>query len=123
VTGRQRGQATVELALGLPVVLLAVLLVVQVGLVVADQVRVVHAAREAARVAAVDARAAEARRAALAAAGLDPDRSSVRVLGRGPPGQQVRVVVTYRAPTVVPLAGPLLPDITLRARAAMRVER
>ena len=33
------------------------------------------------------------------------------------------VAVTYRAPTDVPLAGALLPDITLSARATMRVER
>ena len=74
MTRGERGQATVELALGLPVVLLGVLLVVQVGLVVADQVRVVHSAREAVRVAAVDDRASETRRAALAAAGLRPAR-------------------------------------------------
>ena len=67
MTARQRGQATVELALGLPLVLLGVLLVVQVGLVVADQVRVVHAAREGVRAAAVDDRdRCAARRAALA---------------------------------------------------------
>ncbi len=120
---RQRGQATVELALGLPVVLLGVLLVVQVGLVVADQVRVVHAAREGVRVASVDDRAGEARRAAVEAAGLAPARTAVSVGDRGPPGRTVRVEVTYRAPTDVPLAGALVPDITLSAQAVMRVER
>jgi hypothetical protein len=119
----QRGQATVELALGLPVVLIGVLLVVQVGLVVADQVRVVQAAREGVRVAAVDDRPGEARRAALGAAGLEPARTEVEVAGRGPPGAWVLVVVTYRAPTEVPLAGALLPDVIVRARATMRVER
>ena len=123
MTVRQRGQATVELALGLPVVLLGVLLVVQVGLVVADQVRVVHAAREGVRVAAVDPRSSEVRRAALAAAGLRPARTTVEVGGRGPPGDRVHVAVAYRAPTDVPLAGALLPDITLGARATMRIER
>ena len=45
-------QATVELALVLPVVATLLLAVVQVGLVVRDQIRVTHAAREAARAAA-----------------------------------------------------------------------
>ena len=49
------GQSTVELALCLPVVLMALLFVVQVGLVVRDQIRTVQAAREAARSAAVEA--------------------------------------------------------------------
>src|SRR4029078_2878808 len=45
---RTRGQATVELALVLPLVVFALLAILQVGLVVRDQVAVVHAAREAA---------------------------------------------------------------------------
>ena len=51
--GADRGQSTVEFALVLPLVVMVLLLVVQVGLVVRDQVLVVHAAREAARAAAV----------------------------------------------------------------------
>ena len=60
---RHRGQATVELALGLPVVCIGVLLVLQLALVGRDAVLVAHAAREAARAAAVDPtrRAAEIR--------------------------------------------------------------
>jgi hypothetical protein len=123
VTRDARGQATVELAFGLPVVLLGILLVVQVGLVVSDQVRVVQAAREGARVAAVDDRAGAARQAAVGAAGLVPSRTDVAVGDRGPPGRRVRVIVAYLAPTEVPLAGALLPDITVRASATMRVER
>ena len=50
----QRGQATVEFAFVLPLIVLAALAVIQVGLVVRDQLGVVHAAREAARAASVD---------------------------------------------------------------------
>ena len=46
--GATRGQATVELVLVLPVVVLALLLVIQVGLIARDQVLVVNAAREGA---------------------------------------------------------------------------
>ncbi len=53
-TGEVAGQATVELVLVLPVVVLALLLVIQVGLIARAQVLVVNAAREGARAAAVE---------------------------------------------------------------------
>jgi len=65
-----KGQASVELALVLPLVVVLLLVVVQVGLVVRDQILVVHAAREAAREAAVDTSADAPRRAALASSTL-----------------------------------------------------
>ena len=52
------GQATVELLLVLPVVILALLLVIQMGLIARAQILVVNAAREGARAAAVDGPAA-----------------------------------------------------------------
>lgn len=116
------GQATVELALVLPLVMLLVLSVVQVGLVVRDQVLVVHAAREAARRAAVDPAPAAALEAARGAAGLVAERLTVATSGRAGPGSRVSVEVRYRSPTDVPLAGALVGDITLHARASMRVE-
>ena len=117
--GGERGQAAVELALALPRVAVLLLAVVQVALVVRDQVLTVHAAREAARAAAVDPDAGVARRAALAGSGLPAARLTVR-LDR--PTGLVQVTVHYRAPTDLPLVGPLLPDLSLRANAAMRAE-
>jgi Flp pilus assembly protein TadG len=114
----QRGQAAVELSLTLPLVALLLLAVVQVGLVVRDQVLTVHAAREAARAAAVDTAAAAPRAAALAGSGLRGDRLTVDVAR----GELVRVAVRYRTPTDLPLVGPLIPDFSLRAKAAMRPE-
>ena len=116
------GQATVELALCLPVLLMAVLLVVQVGLVVRDQLRTVHAAREAARQAAVDPSEAAATAAALGGSGLPAGRTTVRLSGRGEAGSHVTAVVIYRAVTDVPLVGFLVPDPELHAEATMRVE-
>ena len=52
---RQRGQATVELALALPLVCLLLLAVLQVAVVARDRLAVEHAARAAARAAAVSA--------------------------------------------------------------------
>lgn len=116
------GQATVELALLLPVVVLLLLAVLQVGLVARDIVLVTHAAREAAREAAVDPAPGAARAAALAASGLAPHRLDVTVEGRVDAGSRVRVELTYRVPTAVPLVGALLDEHTVRAGATMRVE-
>lgn len=117
------GQAAVELALVLPLVALLLLALVQVGLVVRDQILVIHAAREAAREAAVDGGPDVAARAAAASSTLDPGRITVDAGDRGGPGSRVKVRVSYRAPTDVPLVGGAIPDITLEASATMRVER
>lgn len=117
------GQAAVELALVLPLVMLLLLGLVQLGLLVRDQILVVHAAREAAREAAVDPGAEAARRAAAASSTLDAGRLTVTASGRGAAGSRVKVEVAYRAPTAVPLVGAALGDLTLRASATMRVER
>lgn len=116
------GQAAVELALVLPLVALLLLLLVQVALVVRDQVLVVHAAREAARAAAVDPTLHAARRAALAGAPLAENRLLLELKGRGKADQQVRAELSYRSPTSAPIIGDLVPDIVLRAQASMRRE-
>ncbi len=116
------GQATVELALLLPVVLVLLLAAVQVGLVVRDQLLVTNAAREAARAAAVDGRPGAPAEAARRSGPLDPARLTVEVGPRGPVGSTVRVEVSYRVITDVPLIGPLVGDVQLHAAATMRVE-
>jgi Flp pilus assembly protein TadG len=116
------GQASVELALLLPVVLLLLLAVLQVGLVARDVVLVTHASREAARAAATDPDPGAARAAASASSGLDPDRLQVTVTGRSGAGSRVRVEVAYRADLSVPVIGALIGDRTIRSSATMRVE-
>ena len=113
-----------ELALLLPVVLLLLLAVLQVGLLARDVVLVTHAAREAARAAATDPDPRVARAAALASSGLDPARVTVTttVTADGAAARRVRVEVSYRSPTAVPLVGALLADRTIRTTATMRVE-
>jgi len=118
------GQATVELALALPLVVFLVLLVVQVGLVIADQVLVVHAAREAVRTAAVSSRGdlRVITQSAQRAGPLDPSRLQVELTRNVPTEQSVRVHVSYRCRTAVVLLGAVIPDITLEAEAVMRSE-
>ena len=118
---RDLGQATVELALALPVVLLLLLGVLQVSLVAREQVLVTHATREAARLVAVrrdDAGVV----ATVTRAGLDPRRARVTVDGRIASGEHATVRVTYRVVTDVPLVGPLLSDFELRESVTVRVE-
>lgn len=117
--GSDRGQATVELALAMPLVVLLGLVLIQAVLVGRDQVAVIHAAREAVRAASVDPDPAAPREAA----GAVLSGATVESGDRPPPGRRVAVTVLYRSPTDLPLVGPLLPDPVLSARAVMRVER
>ncbi|CAN5603062.1 hypothetical protein BH24ACT26_BH24ACT26_15680 [soil metagenome] len=119
----ERGQATVELALCLPLVALLLAGFVQVGVLVGDQVRLWHAAREAARVAVVDpdldsARAA-AERGGLSGLTLDvrPD-AAFRVQGRA-----LTVSLSYVPTRRIPLLGRLLDSLELHAQATMRIEQ
>ncbi len=117
------GQSTVEFALVLPLVVLVAMFIVQAGLVVRDQVLVTHAAREAARAAAVsDADRPEAAlRAARQAGELEEDRLGVTVsMLEG--DSSVRVVVSYRSLTDLAIVGALVPDLTLDASVVMQVE-
>ena len=120
---RAAGQAAVELALVLPLVLVLLLAVVQLGLLARDQVLVVHAAREAAREAAVNPAPDAPRRAALSSSSLAAERLQVATHGRGSAGTRVTVLVSYRSPTAVPVIGVVLSDVVLKAGATMRVER
>jgi Flp pilus assembly protein TadG len=119
---RERGQAAVELALALPLLALLALALLQVGLVVRDQVLLTHAAREAAREAAVDGDPGAGRRGALQGSRLDDDRLEVETSGRDGPGSRVTATLSYRSRTDVPLVGRLVGDVRLRASVTMRVE-
>jgi hypothetical protein len=114
----ESGQSTVEFALVLPLLFVMFVLVFQIALVGRDQMLVVHAARDAAREASVTSLPARIQ----AAAERTLPGASVRVLRRGRPGEPVEVEITYVARTDLPAVGVLLPDVTLHARAVMRVE-
>ncbi len=117
-----RGQATVELALLLPVIMAISLAVVQVGIVSFRQVQVVHAAREVARMVAVTGDATGVTEAAARASALDVGRLEVLIDGPLAPGSLVTVTVRYRDPTEVPVVGAAISDVVLQAQITMRVE-
>lgn len=119
----QRGQATVELALALPFAVIILAALFEIGLLVSDQVRLVNAAREAARVAVVDSDP-EAVRAAARTSGLDPieltitPRPEERVQG-----EPLTVKLSYRPSGRVPLIGELFTRAPLDAATTMRIEQ
>jgi hypothetical protein len=120
--GGERGQATVELALCLPLVALLLATVVEVAMVAADQARLLHAAREAARIAVVDDDAAEIR-AAAEQSGLE----GVELIVSPEPnmrrqGDPLTVRLSYKPPARTPIVGVLFRRLTLRAEATMRIE-
>ena len=121
---RERGSAVVEFALLLPIVLLVLLAVVQVGVLGRDRLVLEQAARAGARIAAVDASDTAAEDSVRAAASaLDGERLSVSVEREGSRGSAVRVTVRYDAATASLLAGWLLPaSVDLSATATMRQE-
>lgn len=120
------GQATVELALVLPFIVLLALSLVQFGVVVANQLAVLDAAQCAARAAAIsgngdsysesvaqrDAEAAGNECVALRPLRIDLTTSNHVVTAR----------IKYLDSTDLPLVGLLFPNLTLEAAAAMRLE-
>jgi Flp pilus assembly pilin Flp len=118
--GVERGQATVEFALILPVVVVLLLAVVQVGQVVRYRVVVVHTAREVARAAAV-APTPPSVGDVGERHGLDPSRLRLAVTPPDAAGF-VRVTVGYDIATDVALIGPLVPDVGVEATAQMVAE-
>lgn len=121
--GTQDGQATLELALALPMLALLLAGLVEVGLIVTDQARLWHAAREAVRTAAVDPDDSDVR-AAAERPGLRPLRISV-----SPPphlrrqGDPVAVEVRYSPRSRARLFGLLLERVELSAGGVMRIEQ
>lgn len=106
----------------LPLILGLALFVVQLGLIVRDQVLVVHAAREGARAGAVLGSPIDARRAVARSSDLDDARTAVSVRRYRNQTELIEVTVTYRSPTSVPVIGALLGDVTVRETVTMRVE-
>jgi Flp pilus assembly protein TadG len=116
--GDERGQAAVELALALPVVVLLLLGMLQVALVGRDQLAVELAAREAARAASVSADpVAAARLAAERVTSLRPLQVAVSAGSAA-----VTVTVTHRSATDVAMVGRFIGDVALRASVTMAVE-
>ncbi|HEX2038871.1 MAG TPA: TadE/TadG family type IV pilus assembly protein [Acidimicrobiales bacterium] len=114
------GQASVEVALVLPLLVGLLVLLAQAGLVVKDYVLVAHAAREAARAAVVDPRPASAEQAARDASGLVRDRLEVRLRRDG--RELVSAIVSYRHALNVPFTHRKIAEIPMSVQVTGHVE-
>ena len=115
---RSRGQAVVELAITLPIVVVMALAVLQVAVIGRDQLALWHAVRVAVRAAAVSVDpVGDAETAARVATSLDPLQVVTDY-----DDEWVRVEVRHTSRTSLALVGGLLPEITMEARATMRRE-
>jgi len=121
---RERGQSTVEFALLIPLVLVAILAVIQVALIAYAQLAVTHAARETARTLVVDP-----------TVGVDQTAQNSVFLGaqylvtsvsfqEAPTGvgQTVLVSVTYDVPPISGIFATFLADFEVRGEVEMLVE-
>jgi Flp pilus assembly protein TadG len=121
-TRNEGGQATLEVALCLPVVVLVVAFLFEAGMIASDQTRLWHAAREGARVAAVEDDPS-AVRAAAERSGLEPLDVDIEPRAARVTGEPVTVRVAFRPRAHVPLVGSILAGRTLRASATIRIEQ
>ncbi|MEX2407363.1 MAG: TadE/TadG family type IV pilus assembly protein [Actinomycetota bacterium] len=120
----ESGSAVVEFALLLPILLLLLLAVVQVGVLASDRLLLAQAARAGAREAAIQESDEGVREAATkAGAGLDPERLRLEVTRTGSRGSPVTVSLSYDVRIVGVLAGWLLPaTVTFSTAATARQE-
>lgn len=113
----ESGQATVEFALALPIVLIIILGMTQVGVAIRNELAVELAAREGARAASVSAASATA---AATAANAAVDLSIT--VETTTTSTSVTVTVTHVDPTDVAIIGRFLGPSTHRATATMALE-
>lgn len=109
-----RGQATVEFALVLPLALLCLALVMQTSVIVSEQISVHHEARLAARAASMSAEPVMAARSMVHDQRTDLDVTVTDIL--------VTVVLRRKVPIMVPLVGRFLPSVDVRSSLTMALE-
>jgi Flp pilus assembly protein TadG len=130
---RRQGQGLVEFALILPVFVLLILVVFDLGRAVYAQHTIENAARAGARVAIVNQDQSAVANAAMGAAvGLDAavvgvDTSRLKTSCPPPTGMKIgcttEVSVTYQFRPLTPIVGTIVGPMTLNARTRIPVER
>lgn len=125
---RDRGQATVELALILPILLLLLLGIAQFGLIFQAQLAIDSAARDGARLGAIGADDTAIKNRVAATSGFDATALTITVSPQAPraSGDELTVSVGYNVRIIVPMFEQLLGGsggtFAVSATAKMRVE-
>ncbi|NDL67336.1 TadE family protein [Anaerotalea alkaliphila] len=125
MVGNNKGQAMVEFALVLPILILILTGMLEFGLILHAYLGINHAAREGARLASLggtDAQITLEVQSNLPT--LDLARLTVTVTpATRVRGQDAVVAMTYNHQTLIPLIGNIIGEgVPLRAQVAMRVE-
>ncbi len=120
---KNRGQAMVEFALVLPILLLLLFGMIEFGRVFHEYLVVTHAAREGARVATLGGTDAEI----LSSVNIAADSVPATVIvpqGTRVRGSQVTVTVTSQVPIITPLFSAIIPQnpFPVSGTSIMRVE-
>jgi Flp pilus assembly protein TadG len=132
--GRRAGQAMAEFAIVLPILLLILIAIFDVGRLVFAYNDITNAARNGARVAIVDQGGTNARDAAINGAGLGLPNSAVVVTylksdlsGACPVpyelGCVAKVAVSYQWQAITPLIGNLIGPLTVTTDTTLPIER
>lgn len=116
------GQAVAEFAAALPLFVLFLVLIIEVGMVMFQQLALENVAREGARAAATTASVKDIRAAAMAASDLPKDHLRIEIGQRPDPNGMVRITASFESRIVEPLSGSVLFRPQLEASAAMKVE-
>jgi len=125
MSSKQKGQALVEAALVLPVVLALLMAVLSFGSLYSTQIMITNASREGARFGTLGRSDAEIRarvKTYLGGTNLVPDKVSFNLTNAGgASGTDVTVRLTYPVELVIPVPG--LPNpLNVTSQATMRIE-
>jgi len=102
----------------MPVVVIFMLLILQVGLVVREQIALIHACGSAARAASIAESPSDEARSVLSASSFGDTAEITVTTNDG----MVRVDVVFDHPTDLAIVGFFLPDIKLRATATYQLQ-
>ena len=108
------GQSVVEFALTLPLIAVAALLLLEIGLLVVDQVRLVHVCRDATRQASIATDPTNAARRVVLRSYTEGTDVEVRT-----DTTEVRVTISVEHRTSLPIVGVFIPDIELHESLTM----
>ncbi len=114
------GQATVELALLLPLLVVFVMLIAQFAIVANHQLALWQVTRDAARVASLTTSPNDAVRSVVERNAIAGVQATIEDVVQSDAKTLIRL--KYRERTTLPLLGAFLPDLTLRAEVVMATE-